>query len=316
MSAVGSSQRLIVFAVVASRRDTGSTVMRSDQLGQLLSNFGSGRYRHEIREMPGRRAGTLRQILWALGLPRDCLVILTKAASKEIRPRAAQALRHRVRAVAIDHVDQPMDRLTRVLGDFHIACSHAQLAAFRDHPVLRDGARLVLHHADLRLDALPSCQMDRFAALYLGEPDNTDIPGPMLEDITCLPVRTAQDFQTVLPRLPEFNAHVSLRRHQPGHETAIKPFVKGLTAAKLGAVIMTGQGDPDAEHFLGADYPFFVGPSSAEEVFRRMRAGFGGPDWALARDRMAAMRAATHETVIARQLEALGDEAFDLSGKG
>ncbi len=277
--------------------------MRAEQMRDALARYCEGRIDAHVILMPERGDGLAAQERWALSVPRDSVYFFPKTSVRALTTAAAQILKLRTRGILFDHVDEVPHRLRLALADRHICCTHAQFARIRAMASVGDRARLVLHAADLRLDAVQPAQQDRFAPVYLGDPANTEIPDALRSQIAVLPARTRDEFADQIRNLSHYNLHFAGRSFRKGQEGAAKPFLKGFTAAKLGAPILLPRDVEDAVHFLGTDYPYFYDPAvGPQAVFERARDEFGGPVWQDARLRLRDTAAQSHPQVVATQL--------------
>ncbi|ANT59255.1 hypothetical protein AYJ57_02085 [Salipiger sp. CCB-MM3] len=300
----------VYFVYTRRKRDTGSTVMRAFQLREMLAQHASARIEAGLIEMPERADGFAAQERWVLSLPRDAVYVISKTAVRKLSSRAAHLLRWWGRGLCFDHVDEPQDRMRFAGADLHLSCSFTQQDAISARPELAGRVRLVHHHVDPEIYRLPQAQQAQFAALYLGDPLNTEVPPEIAAEVTQLPASTRAEFEAALPRLPEYNLHFCARRFRAGQEGAFKPFLKGFTAAALGAAVLASRDTEDAERFLGADYPFFFDCGEAPAVLERARDAFGGPVWTEARARMAAMAEMVRPEAIANQLANVVEEFY------
>ena len=295
---------ILHFVYTERKLATGSTYMRCMQMHDALKQAFPDKIDARLLAMPERRDGFAAQERWALSQPGGGVYFFSKTSVRALTSFAARLLKLRSRGILFDHVDEPADRLRLELADRHICCSHAQFLSFRAMaPDIASKARLVLHATDLRLEQTAPAQQSRFAPVYLGDPENTAIPDALRSEVEVLSALDRDEFAAQIPRLPEFNLHFAARAFRAGQSGAAKPFLKGFTAARLGANILLPRDVEDAAHYLGPDYPYFYdedeGPVSA---FRRARADFGGPIWNRARDRMLAISEVARPGVVAKQL--------------
>ncbi|MFC6582236.1 hypothetical protein [Sulfitobacter aestuariivivens] len=215
-----------------------------------------------------------------------------------------------------------MAELDLTLFDFHIAasfaaqhaiCKHLANAGLSERPV-----GLVHHHADPRLAKIASRTENGFRAAYVGMPENATIPESLQSDVAVLHAKTGRDFGRILPELQKYTLHFAVR---PPRDNATargyKPFTKGFTAAACRANIMVNRSEDDAEHLLGADYPYFVEGASADAIencFEDARSHYGGPVWKDARDRVQNMLELTRPDRLAGQLHEIIDTAVQTIG--
>ena len=90
-----------------------------------------------------------------------------------------------------------------------------------------------------------------------------------------------------------------------------KPFLKGFVAARCGAPVIVTAEDGDAAHYLGDDYPFYARSLAAadlEMALATAAAGFGGPDWARARDIMAQVAARSTDAQVCAEFRLMIEE--------
>ncbi|WP_116598516.1 hypothetical protein [Primorskyibacter marinus] len=307
------SLQTIYFVYTERKIHVGSTFMRCVQMNEILNATFGDRINARLVVMPERKSeGFAAQERWALSMPRDAVYFFAKTSVRSLTTVAARILGMRSRGILFDHVDEEPQKLRLELADRHICCSYAQLQRFRTiGPEVASKARLVLHAADIRLHNLPQAQQERFAPLYLGDPLNTQIPETLRPQIEVLNARDQNEFRAVLRHLPEYNLHFAARLFQSGLEQTAKPFLKGFTAAHIGANILLPRNVEDAEYFLGADYPYFYDESEGvEAAFERAYDDFGGHNWRKARERMIAMSNAVNPQMIARQLLDVVDEFY------
>lgn len=186
-----------------------------------------------------------------------------------------------------------------------LACSRAQAehlrASFPKRPVVE-----LPHHADLDVPDAAG-RWDAWRGGYFGDPRNAAHLGAVVAEglVTAwaTPVRDGNGWRAALA---DHNLHYAVRpRSMWGGR--FKPFTKGMLAARVGAVVVVDASDDEAMHLLGADYPFAMpaGCDAATLLARlsAMRAGFGDASWALARARMAPLRAigsADHQVALLR----------------
>ncbi|WP_211238700.1 hypothetical protein [Roseivivax isoporae] len=286
--------------------------MRVFQMQALLARYLTESLDVRVLELPERRThGRGAQIRWALSVPGNAVYLVSKTAVRALGSTAAAILRWRTRGLCYDHVDEPRDSMRLEGADRHVCCSYAQFDAVAALPAVGARARLVLHAADLRLRDLPRQRASEFGCVYLGDPENTSIPPAIASRIDVLNARTSGELDRALPKLSGYAMHYAVRAWRPGQAGAMKPFVKGATAAALGAAILAARDTPDAERLLGADYPYFHEGDDPVPVFERAEAGFGGAEWSLALERMRALDIALGPETVAGQVHALVTELYD-----
>ena len=269
--------REIVFVVGRGRERAGSAEMRGRQLAELVQQAGAPRVRLACHDEP----------------IRDAVAVVNKTAI--LKPFADTVARLRAEGclVLADFVDIPVVPQVAAEADGFLAASELQArhlaAAFPAKPVIH-----LPHAADIAIPPM-RCQWARFAAGYFGRSDTAI----HLAEVVAAGLVTAHETPRAnangwIGALPNFNLHYAVRpRAMWG--AGFKPFTKGATAARAGAVMLVDASDEEALAVLGADYPFVMetGADAAAIVARlaALRESFGDASWALARDRMEALRA-------------------------
>jgi hypothetical protein len=161
---------------------------------------------------------------------------------------------------------------------------------------------LVNHHTDPRIPA-PPARRETFRIGYFGEPFNAMTTPPIAERVEVIPVSTLHQTTAWFERLAEFPMHYAVRTRIA--QDAVKPFLKGFTAAVSHANILAMRSDPEAVAWLGADYPYLVDSVEEHEVLTmidRAASDFGTPAWRDALEVMAGIRARVAPTRIAAEL--------------
>ncbi len=286
------SRPRLTFLLSRRRREAGSALMRGPQLRALVQPFLPPDHDTRVAVLPSPRFPLL-QALWARAQQAETIFFVTKPAIKRLLPETAHLLQRNGCRLCFDHVDAPLVPGT-VQPDAHIASSYAQarsLTALQTNGTLPPAPVLtILHNADARLYALgPMPTRLAFRAAYFGLPELTHIPPSLVTEITILSANGQDKVDQALSFLPSFPLHYACRSDMGA--PVVKPFTKGVTAAILGANVLTGRDVPDAVEMLGADYPYLTGPTEREitETFARARYDFGGPDWTNALTTMKAV---------------------------
>jgi hypothetical protein len=271
-------RREIVFVVGRGRERAGSAEMRARQLAELVRAAGAPRVRLACHDDP----------------IRDAVAVVNKTAIlKPVQDTVAQ-LRAAGCLVLADFVDIPIVPKVAAEADGFLAASILQArhlrAVFPGKPVIE-----LPHAPDIAIPAM-RCQWESFACGYFGRPDTAI----HLTEVVAAGLVTAQDAMIGnrngwIDRLGAFNLHYAVRPRRMW-DGGFKPFTKGVTAARAGAVLLVEASDEEALAVLGDDYPFVVpADADATTVIARLHAlrdGFGDASWQLARARMEALREA------------------------
>lgn len=269
--------REIVFVLGRGRERAGSAEMRGRQLAELVRQAGAPRVRLACHDDP----------------VRDAVAVVNKTAILKPFQDTVARLRAAGCLVLADFVDIPVVPAVAAEADGFLAASVLQArhlaAAFPGKPVIE-----LPHAADIAIPEM-RCQWDRFAAGYFGRPDTAI----HLAEVVAAGLVTAHETPRAnangwIGALPGFNLHYAVRpRAMWG--AGFKPFTKGATAARAGAVMLVDSSDEEALAVLGADYPFVMpegaGAAAVVAQLAALRDSFGDASWALARARMEALRA-------------------------
>ncbi|MFQ5622821.1 MAG: hypothetical protein ACE5FS_05425 [Paracoccaceae bacterium] len=268
----------------AGHRNVGSKIMRCDQLCAIARRYLGERYEFSLVSPPPPR-NPARQVRFARQC-RGAVVILLKHVERVLVGDAIAELRAGARAICVDYVDSPPTAAFAPLVDVHIAASRAGLEMLRerlsgDGYAPRPGAeiRLVTHHADPRIRPRPQPDCGELRLLYLGNPDNTYIPAAAAADVALAGYGRDDNFASALAAAAGYNMHYCIRRRP---HSAPKPFTKGFNAAAFDRNLLVNRQVDDAEHYLGADYPFFVDslkPQAIADGIAKAKSLVGSPEW-------------------------------------
>lgn len=291
----------------------GSSVMRQAQLSKHMK-----RYFDDVYDVSAAYISSNGKALICNSLHYrfpDATFVFSKMAANIWRSKDFGRLRKRARAILVDYVDAPISRV-RISGvDVHLVTSHAGARLWQRHKeaLAAKGERVegrvavVLHNYDDYLDTIPPAPtFDACRIAYLGDASKTVVTPTVQDMVTFLPAETRDVFERNIGRIGAFNAHFGVRRGRGANEPDVaSPFTKGITAAALGAPILTDRGTDDAQELLGADYPFLISdnaPETIDEGLRYMHDAYGGSDWIDALARMADLRNKTTHRAICGQL--------------
>lgn len=242
------------------------------------------------------------------GSVADAVVVLTKGAMQTLDAAAIAGLGRRNRATIGCWDDVRPDPEKARVVDAHMTLSHRQtLDLNRLYP--GTPAFLVTHHVNRQVPVVAP-PADRLRTGYFGDLGNTVRPASISGMIDLVGTDTRSVSDSWLDALPHYNCHWIVRQARPW-DSGWKPFLKGFVAARLGAPVVVVEGDGDAAHYLGDDYPFYarsLAPADLEMALATVAAGFGGPDWARARDIMAQVAARSTDAHVAAEFRLMVGE--------
>lgn len=256
-------------------RNSGSTVMRGEQLAAIMGDRYSSEF--DIAYTSDRFA------------PTDSVVLMTKGALQHTSPDDIARIKRKNIAVLADFVDdRPSVSIVPLVDVLVTSSIGGHYRALQSFPFA--DVRYLPHHFDPRIESLQA-QSERFSAAYFGEPKNVSIHESITGQIELVAIDTKTSGSDWIGRLPEFSLHYAVRPKlgELGH----KPFLKGFTAAQLGANIVVTADDGDARHYLGDEYPFLLKSREAEPINTMIdfaRESFGGPVWKFGLEIMRSVR--------------------------
>lgn len=304
----------LVFVYRKSQLKHGSTTMRVHQLKAQVEPHLAGRLPVSLSAIPSPKLPPLQR-LWARQIAQGSFLIFSKNALRKLLPETRDLLRLRNCIICFDYVDGDLGQMVPRGVDIHLAASlsaQAEMHALQEAAKARgnriDGAvELLLHNVDSRLvGAQRPLPQDRLRTVYFGLPAKAALPGTLRDRVAILDASNTRIVAGNFERLGRFNFHYAVAPAAAPEEGIVRrPFTKGFTAAALGAPIMVRRDAADAEVLLGADYPFLVDsiePNHLSDALDRAEAAFGGPEWALAQERMAGLAARVEPKKLAEAL--------------
>lgn len=300
----------VLFLYRAGHVNTGSKIMRCDQLCNFANEFLGDQYEFVTRALPrSKHLGRQRRLVSELA---GCSVIFLKRADKVLEPEILHDLRDSVKSMAIDYVDANMYPLPTVAMDAHISASFAGTQALDvllsdalDGPRNNKTASFtVLHHADPRIQANEVAGISANIG-YFGDPKNAYLPEFARRQIPSLDSDEGMP-EAFLDEMKKYNLHYCVRQVPKRlKQVTYKPFTKGFNAAASNANVLVNRQVPDAVQFLGDDYPFLVDDLSYEAVqggFDAVHSAYGTPVWNNALERMAEVKSRVAPAEVSRQL--------------
>lgn len=292
----------------------GSALMRGPQLQEIVAPFLRSKIETQVTYLPSPRFPLLQSV-WARTQRSGTIFWVTKPTIQRLLPETAIILRRRGCSLCFDPVDSSPER-SALTPDAYIASSYTQarlLGALKAAGKLPDvPVATVLHNADARFySGHARTNHPNFSAAYFGLPELTHIPNALRPEVTVFSASIPAQVEAAVQRLAGFSLHYACRNDDGLANGIVKPFTKGVTAAILGANVLTGRDVPDAVEMLGTDYPYLVpGPTDQDiiETFARARSDFGGKDWLRATETMRSVAALVSPQTLALQIEHLISE--------
>ncbi|MEO1554815.1 MAG: glycosyltransferase domain-containing protein [Pseudomonadota bacterium] len=282
--------RDIAFVYDPPHAGTGSTVMRGQQLSQIVAqSFGDSRSVHYTPDTD----------------LKDQILILTKGFLKVTTPDQLEALA-RTNVLIADFVDEPprLDLISIVDG-----LMASSLCGYRDY--IRRFPQIptfhVTHHVDTRLPKITPPPGNRLQTGYFGELVNTVLTPEIETRLTAHLVDTSKQNPDWITALPHYNFHYAVRRTR-GIDGA-KPFLKGFTAAHCGANIIIQKSAGDACFYLGADYPYLLqddaSPDDIVAALDAASASVGSAEWRYGREIMRDVAQRSSQSRVQQEFHAL-----------
>jgi hypothetical protein len=264
------TRRRVVFLYRKSEEFSGSTTMRVHQLSEMVAN-----------NIPSINVVTQTNPFFCF----FSIVILNKSFLKKIKRRELLVLRLFCNVLLADYIDSR-------INNNHLRYLHGLIASsqksyniyrekYEEHVVFH-----LTHHVDPRIVNFNKAM--EFKCGYFGEPVNGFLSSEIKKYVDVIEVNTKSQDISWLKELENYNCHYLVRNTST--ESTPKPFLKGFTAARCGAVVLVARGVEDAEYYLGEDYPFFVDePVSVNKVLdalKRVEAAYGNTEWQAAKSQM------------------------------
>ena len=244
---VPARPRRLCFLFAEKFRTSGSTIMRGQQLSDLVRERFSDEFDVSI---------TLEHDV------RDAIVVITKGALATLKADDLHALRRKNIAVVGDYVDDPPSRRKAVLMDLLLAASiEGFVEVSRKFPNVR--SEYLPHHVDPRITP-GVAPKNVFAVGYFGEPKNAVRYEAIESLVDFIDVNTRTSDTEWMQRLAGYSLHYAAR--PLSQKDGAKPFLKGFTAAHCGANVIVTADDGDASYYLGDDYPYLLRSRSEADI--------------------------------------------------
>lgn len=263
------NRKPIYFVFSEKHKFSGSTIMRGQQLVDIT-----------------KRALPKENIYYAPETVsyKNSKLFLTKWAIAVLSPEKLESLKKQNNLLIFDPVDLPNVPHKMIFADIIVAASNTA----RDDFVNKYPSKRVVeidHHTDPRLKLYEYSRrpLKVLKTGYFGELFNTVVTTKIKEKVDFINVDTARQNEDWLKRIYNYNLHYAVRNND---NVSHKPFLKGFTAACVGANILIQRNQQEAVHWLGKDYPFLIdGPlvdeKSILDALEYARLKFGKKEWDL-----------------------------------
>lgn len=273
--------------------NTGSTVLRGQQLSTLVQGHYEGKRKVQFRNDTD---------------VRDEIVVLTKGFLKSTSPEELRELKRRNMLVA-DFVDEPPSR--ELVSEVDVLMASSQKGYKEYLNIFSNVAAFhVTHHVDTRIPRILESRNDEFRAGYFGELVNTFVDDNIRELVSFNLVDTSRQSTQWIDELAWCNFHYGIRKSR-GIDGA-KPFLKGFVAAHCGSNIMIQKSAGDASFYLGVDYPYLMKDDpSPEEIIQGLRFALGtigGPEWRFGLEIMRDVQARSSIEFVLGEFDAMLEE--------
>ncbi|MEM6891364.1 MAG: hypothetical protein AAF636_25025 [Pseudomonadota bacterium] len=277
-----------------------STLMRGFQLCELAREHLGDRYDFAMRAVPNLQRLRI-EAAWIAMQPKRAIFLYVKDVVDRFSPEGLRRMQARSAGTALDYVDRHLHIMPHQGIDLHISASLSGVDAMRarlretaETPnVIKGDVACLLHGADLRIHKLPKVSHDGFRPVYFGSPHVTTIPQALQERLEVIDATTIEKMAENYRSVAGYNFHYAVRQIvEYPHIRGRKPLTKAVTAAVLGANVLTHADEDDALPLLGPDYPFMTCSTDHGEILEMMARAereFGGPVWDKARSQMEAL---------------------------
>lgn len=287
-----------VFIVYSQKHaGTGTTRMRNFQLVNILRSYFKG---INIESIDTKEARSVK----------NSIIILDKNSARGVPLQDLDIYKYNKNFVLFDYVDLQFSKY-RVdaidLVDGFIAASVQQynyLKSLYQNKLVH----LITHHVDPRVTS--SEKNGKHCSIgFFGEMENAIYAEDLTGIVDFIPIATNNDAgNSWLDCIGSYDAHYSVRSTKFNSIDRHKPFLKGFTAAKCGAPIITHFDENDVLYYLGGDYPYFVRDGSlsdVREIILKMLDDFGTKEWDFAVDIMRSVESKSSNLFIANQFYSL-----------
>lgn len=286
-------KKKVVFVFSPQYRYGGGTVMRGEQLSQIIASSKFNDYRVLFEPATNKF--------------KNRLLFMTKMAVTTASIEDLNVLAKNNNILLFDANDGRIDDEKIKHADAIIVSSKTGLVNYRDR---YPGKKVVLidHHVDPRI--YPNSTRDDSAPSigYFGEPANAIITENISKLVDIIPVDTSsQDNMRWLDKIANYSIHYAVRKRQNFDD--YRPATKIFTAAYCGANVIVQESEEEAIGWLGGDYPYIIKGNPTEqsiiEMLVKATDSFGGDEWGRGLDIMRNIRSTMTNDRIIEQFRGL-----------
>ncbi len=261
----------IIFVYDDEFKNTGSTVMRGEQLSGYIKDSSLSKNRNISYEVMGNF--------------RNKILFLTKGVLKKISLDKLAALKKSDNILLFDYVDDKPILEQVIFADVLLAAS---ISAYMDYSRRFSDMKIeyLTHHVDPRIEEKSIIKVSPKIG-YFGELLNTIHSDIITDYVDFNHIDTSKKSDDWIETISNYNIHYAIRQHR-GIDGS-KPFLKGFTAAHLDSNIIIQDTQVDATYYLGYDYPYLINDISEDNIVKHLEYtydSYGSKEWLDGLDRM------------------------------
>ena len=280
-----SKRKKCVFIYDESFRKSGSALMRCFQAIEILS---------ELKP-------ELNTIATASTDVKDSIVILAKSKLKRIKTTDIERIKANNNIILADFVDDPIRLELVPFLDGVIAASISGYL-YLTNTLAQTQVFHLTHAVDVRLPNPKNLESLKMG--YFGELVNTVTDKGISKWVDFHLVNTKKTDVTWAQDICNYNCHYIVRKKR--EIDGFKPFLKGFTAAHMNAPVIVEGDNPEADYYLGPDYPFKVDANDMNSItacLDRVLGCYGDELWVEAVQRMANVKERSTRQLFANEFE-------------
>lgn len=292
---INGLKKNIAFIYSFKHRNAGSTIMRGEQLSNIIRDNCSNKY--NVTYSPS--AYFINSILF-----------LTKGYLKEVSIEELKKLKEKGNILLFDFVDDKVRLDILEYADVLIAASITSYLYYCKN--FKIEVRMLTHHVDPRISKLQFKPINNIKMAYFGEIPNTFNSELIRNKVDMHSVNTRTSDDRWLENISNYNCHYALRNNR-----AIdggKPFLKGFTAASLQSNILIQRSEKEALYYLTDNYPFLYDGSldehSINTYLEEVKDSYGSKDWLYGLEIMQDVRHRSSDSSIVSEFESIIDDFY------